>query len=226
MKAPLLVMAFLAFLTMPALAQTAVQPKDDPNLVFHNALVDLPARNGAELTVTTPAWVSGGDIPFENSDFRGNRFPGMSWSAGPAGTRSYAIILQDSGFVGSVRHRPLTLHWTLYDVPADVTNLPVGMPVTGFPPGSSYGPSAQGKSMPYMGPGPPPGPRHVYHLQVFALDKTIPIDADMSFEALTGAMKDHVLASGEIIGLGAVDPDNWPRKPRPATLSVPASAAR
>jgi para-nitrobenzyl esterase len=218
-------MAFLALLAASAFAQPAGPPKDDPNIVYHNALLDLPAKGGAELTVTTPAWVAGGDIPFENSDYRGNHFPGLEWTAGPSGTKSYAVILQDSGVVGGVRHRPLTLHWTLYDVPANVMKLPVDMPVTGFPPGASYGPSAQGKSMPFMGPGPPPGPRHVYHMQVFALDTLIPINADMTFDGLTGAMKGHVLASGEIVGLGAVDPDNWPRKPRPPTASVPASAA-
>ena len=218
----LALVAFLALLAAPAFAQGGRgAPATGP--ILHNALVDLAAKDGGQLTVTTPAFVMGADIPFENSDYRGSHFPGLTWTAGPAGTKSYAIIMQDMGAAGSSPRR-ITLHWSAYDIPPSVTTLPPEMAVTGMPAGSSYGPSAQGNSMPYMGPGPPPGVRHVYHLQVFALDTTIPIDPAMTFEALTGAMKGHVLASGEVVGLGAVDPDNWPRKPRAPTVSVPASA--
>ncbi len=57
-----------------------------------------------------------------------------------------------------------------------------------------------------MGPRTPAGPKHRYHLQVFALDTTLAAEAGTSLDTLTAAMKDHVLASGEIIGLGVVDP--------------------
>jgi Raf kinase inhibitor-like YbhB/YbcL family protein len=199
-----------------AFAQPTGPATDNPNLEFHNALIDLPSRDGAVLAVTTPAWPFGGDIPFENTHYRGDHFPGLAWTAGPAATKSYAIIMQDTGIVGTVRHRPPALHWTLYNVPAGVTSLTADMPPTGVPPGSSLGPNNLGKSQPYMGPGPPPGPRHVYHLQVFALDAMIPVDPALTIAALTEAMKDHVLASGEVIGLGAADPLAPPRPPRPA----------
>jgi phosphatidylethanolamine-binding protein (PEBP) family uncharacterized protein len=55
-----------------------------------------------------------------------------------------------------------------------------------------------------MGPKTPPGPKHRYHFQVFALDTELPADAGATYAALTTAMKDHVLASGEVIGLGRV----------------------
>ena len=43
------------------------------------AVVNFPAKSGATLTVTTPAFSSGGDIPFENTQYRGNVFPGLAW---------------------------------------------------------------------------------------------------------------------------------------------------
>jgi phosphatidylethanolamine-binding protein (PEBP) family uncharacterized protein len=55
-----------------------------------------------------------------------------------------------------------------------------------------------------MGPRTPPGPKHRYHFQIFALDTTIP--AATTYAALTAAMKDHVLASGELVGLGQAAP--------------------
>ena len=81
------------------------------------ALVNLPAKGGARVTVTTPAFKPDGDIPFENTQYRGNVFPGLAWTAGPAGTKSYAIILQDPDAM--FRGAPI-LHWTMANVPVNV----------------------------------------------------------------------------------------------------------
>jgi para-nitrobenzyl esterase len=177
-----------------------------------NALVEFPSKGNAKLAVTTPAWQDGGDIPYENTQYRGNVFPGLSWMAGPNGTKSYVVIMQDTGAI--VRGAPI-LHWTLYNIPAGVTKLPAAMPATGNPPGSSYGPNIRASAQPYMGPRTPAGPKHPYHLQVFALDQTIPADPAMTYDQLTGAMKDHILASGEVVGMGSVDPTAAPPAPRP-----------
>jgi para-nitrobenzyl esterase len=161
------------------------------------AMKVLPAQGGATLTVTSPAFKDGGDIPFENTQYKGNVFPGLSWTAGPSGTKSYAIIMQD---LDAMRQGVAILHWTMVNIPASVTKLDAGM--TAPPAGAEYGPNIRGANQPYMGPHTPPGPKHRYHLQVFALSTTIPPDATASFSGLLDAMKDHVLASGEIIGLG------------------------
>jgi len=163
------------------------------------ALKNLPAKGGAALTVTTPAFKTGGDIPFENTQYRGNIFPGLSWTAGPAGTKSYAIIMQD---LDAMRNGAPILHWTMVNIPATMTKLDAGM--TTPPAGSAYGPNIRGAAQPYTGPRTPAGPKHRYHFQVFALDLTIPAEALASYATLTAAMKDHVLASGEVVGLGQV----------------------
>jgi para-nitrobenzyl esterase len=94
------------------------------------------------------------------------------------------------------------------------TKLDPGM--TTAPTGSTHGPNIRGANQPYMGPRTPAGPKHRYHLQVFALDTTLPADAGATLDSLTAAMKDHVLASGELIGLGQVDPSAPPPAPRGA----------
>jgi para-nitrobenzyl esterase len=147
------------------------------------------------------------DIPFENTQYQGNKFPGLEWTAGPAGTRSYTIIMQDTDAM--VRGGPI-LHWTIFNIAG--TKLDPGM--TTAPTGATHGPNIRGANQPYMGPRTPAGPKHRYHLQVFALDTTLPADAGATFESLTAAMKDHVLASGELIGLGQVDPSAPPPAPR------------
>lgn len=189
----------------PAFAQ-APPPANEVGLP-QLALTSVPAKGGAKLTVTSPAFQNMGDIPFENTQYRSNTFPGLEWTAGPAGTRSYAIIMQDTDAV--IRGGPI-LHWTMFNVTG--TKLDVGM--TTAPSGATHGPNIRGANQPYMGPRTPAGPKHRYHLQVFALDTTLPADAGATLDSLTAAMKDHVLASGEIIGLGQVDPNAPPPAPR------------
>lgn len=187
------------------------------------ALKTAPAKGGAKLTVTT-AFANGADIPFEYTQYQGNTFPGLSWTAGPAGTRAYAIIMQDADLV--VRGAPI-LHWSMYNIPAGTTSLPRGMAPTANPAGSAYGPNYQGPARPYLGPRTPAGPKHRYHFEVFALDTTIPADPAITYDTILSAMKDHVLASGETIGLGQVDPNAPPAPARggPGRGAAPAAPA-
>ena len=85
----------------------------------------------------------------------------------------------------------------------------------GKPAGSEYGPNVRGDAQPYMGPRPPPGPKHHYHLQVFALDTVLNPDPAMTYDTLTGQMRDHILASGEVVGLAMADPEASLRPPPP-----------
>lgn len=198
----------------PVLAQPPAAPPRP------NALVEFPAKGGAKLEVKTAAWMDGGDIPWENTQYRFNTFPGLQWTPGPAGTKSYAVIMQDTD--GVARGAPI-LHWVLYNIPASVNLLPPGMAPTANPPGSSYGPNYRGTSQAYLGPRTPAGPKHHYHLQVFALDTAVTADPAITYDALVSQMKGHVLASGEVVGLGSVDPTAPPPPPRPA--APPAAAA-
>lgn len=195
-----IVLAALAFLGLGAAPPAALAAMPSRP----NALKELPAKG--HLTVTTPAWKDGGDIPFENTQYRGNVFPGLAWSVGPTGTKSYAIIMQDTD--ASRDGKDPILHWTMYNLPVSVTSLPAGMMPDAKPAGSSYGPNVRGTAQPYMGPHAPPGPKHHYHLQVFALDTTLKDDPAMTFDQLVGGMKGHVLADGEVVGMSQFDPQS------------------
>lgn len=194
---------FTAALLTSAVSFAQAPPPENEVGIGQLALTNIPAKGGAKLTVTSPAFRQGADIPFENTQYQGNKFPGLEWTAGPAGTRSYVIIMQDTDAM--VRNAPI-LHWTMYNISG--TKLDAGMSAP--PSGASYGPNIRGANQAYMGPRTPAGPKHRYHLQVFALDTTIPADPALTYEGLTEAMKDHVLASGEVIGLGVVDPNAPP----------------
>jgi para-nitrobenzyl esterase len=194
------VITCVAALSVAGSAAAQEPPKDPEVGIGQLALTTIPAKGGAKLTVTSPAFKHMGDIPFANTQYQGNTFPGLEWTAGPAGTKSYVIIMQDTDAM--MRGGPI-LHWTMYNIAG--TKLDAAMMAP--PSGASYGPNMRGANQAYFGPRTPAGPKHRYHFQVFALDTAITADPALTYEALTAAMKDHVLASGEIIGLGQVDPN-------------------
>jgi para-nitrobenzyl esterase len=139
-----------------------------------------------------------GRYPLREHPVSGNKFPGLEWTAGPAGTKTYVVIMQDTDIL---RNGAPILHWSMVDIPASTTKLAAGM--TDAPAGTMYGPNIRGTMQPYMGPRTPAGPKHRYHLQVFALDTSVGNESMQSYDAMLAAMKGHVLASGEIIGLGS-----------------------
>jgi para-nitrobenzyl esterase len=201
--------AALSLAAAPAMAQVHRSNPGDPDA--KTALDLMPAK--AKLTVTTPAFKNGEQIPFENTQYRTNTFPGLQWTKGPAATKSYVLIMQDNTLI--LRGAPI-LHSTLINIPASVTKLDAGMAPTANPPGSSYGPNYMGASKPYTGPRTPPGPGDDYHFEIFALDTTIPDEGKSDYAAITKAMEGHVLASGEVVGHGIADPNAPPPAPRPA----------
>jgi para-nitrobenzyl esterase len=190
-RAVAMLCALVAGVPTAALAQpAAAPPRAPPGL----ALANFPAKGGHTLAVSSPAFKNGGDIPFENTQYRGNVFPGLAWSKGPRGTRSYVAIMQDA----DVKVRGGLLHWSMYDI----TGRRLDAGLTAPPAGASFGPNMRGPNHAYMGPHTPPGAKHHYHFAVFALDETIPVDPALSYDALAAAMTGHVLASGEVVGLG------------------------
>jgi Raf kinase inhibitor-like YbhB/YbcL family protein len=197
-------------IVLPALAQSPPPLDPDPGTTL---LVTATHPAKAKLTVTTPGWKNGEDIEFRYTQYQGNAFPGLEWSKGPASTQSYAIIMQDSGMV---MHGSPILHWSMFDIPITTTKLPAGMKPEEKPAVAMYGPNYRGASEPYLGPRTPPGPKHRYHIQVLALDTVLPADfAPKSYDELIAPLKDHVVATGEVVGLGQADPSAPPPAPRP-----------
>ena len=188
----------LSTIAASALSAQAAPPKDPEVGLPQLALTNAPAKGNATLTVSTPAFKNMGDIPLENTQYQGNKFPGLEWTAGPAETKTYVVIMQDTD---ALRNGAPILHWSMADIPASMTKLPAGM--TDAPSGTMYGPNVRGTMQPYMGPRTPAGPKHRYHIQVFALDTSVGNEAMQSYDALLGALKGHVLASGEVIGLSS-----------------------
>lgn len=163
----------------------------------------LPATSQTALTVTSPSFKQSEDIPYENTQYRGNIFPGLTWTAGPAGTKAYAIVVQ-----GESLTRPgaaTSIHLTLFNIPASVTNLKAGMDKA--PAGSTYGPNVHGPNQAYAGPHTHGTAKNGYHYEVLALDAKLDLQPTVEFDTLVAAMTGHVLASGDLVGVSAKDPN-------------------
>lgn len=183
--------------TPPAAAQATPQPVPQWLFAVGHAkalAVDMISPSSqSSLTVTSPAFHDRGEIPCKNTQYCGNVFPGLDWSAGPAGTRSYVVIMQGPG-----EGMQVSLHLIVFNISTSVRHLATGM--TSPPAGASLGPNVHGLHHTYAGPHPHGGGHNEYHLQVFALDTSLHVSRSVTFVKLIAAMKRHVLADGQLVG--------------------------
>jgi Raf kinase inhibitor-like YbhB/YbcL family protein len=193
-KALTLCLASAAMAALIGAPQMAAAQAQTPTL----ATTLAPAENGGTLTVTSSAFENDGAIPDTYSQYGANQTPPLAWTAGPEGTKSYVLLVEDAGVA---RPSPI-FHWVLYNIPADVTSLPADMSKDadpGTPKGAINGLNNARRSG-YMGPRPPKG-SHPYHFEVFALDTTLSLKAEEATrDAVVTAMKGHVLAEGALVG--------------------------
>ena len=157
------------------------------------AIADPGLKAAGALRVSSPQIAPGGAIPQVYSSYGRSLSPPLHWSRGPAGTKSYALIIEDPD-AGSPT--PF-IHWMMWNVPAGVTTLAE----SAVPAGAAQGKLMFVGTVGYMGPHPPPGGPHHYHIQVFALDRALDLPDGTERAQLVGAMSGHVLASGELVGV-------------------------
>lgn len=132
--------------------------------------------------------------------------PPLSWSGGPEGTESFALICDDPDAPSPKRPAPEAwVHWVLFNIPADVTQLPRGISAEAEPekvPGARQGVNSS-SNMGYQGPAPPAGSgQHRYFFKLYALDTTLELPAGTTTKKeLLDAMSGHILAEGELMGV-------------------------
>ena len=85
------------------------------------------------MTLTTTAFTDGGTIPIQFTQAgpgvaQGEgTSPALTWANAPAGTQSFVLHMHD---MEVVRMRGLEdqVHWLVWNIPANVTSLPEGVP--------------------------------------------------------------------------------------------------
>ena len=141
------------------------------------------------LTLTSDAFATGQSIPAKYSCVGTNISPALAWNEPPAGTKSFALIVDDPDAPAGT-----WVHWVLYNIPANTHNLPENTDLRGL----SVGKNSSG-NMRYDGPCPPNG-THRYFFKLYALDSTFSLSPGATKEQVLNAMQDHILAQGELMG--------------------------
>jgi Raf kinase inhibitor-like YbhB/YbcL family protein len=164
----------------------------------------------AKLTVSSTAFKNGEAIPADYTADGRNVSPPLAWSGAPAGTREFALILDDPD---APTPQPF-VHWVIYKIPGDATGLPEAVPMGGTVKGTGVGALqgmtgfamfARGGGPPpqpgYRGPAPPSGKPHRYTFKVYALNAPLDAKEGMTKDDLLKAMEGQIIGQGEIVGL-------------------------
>jgi Raf kinase inhibitor-like YbhB/YbcL family protein len=147
-----------------------------------------------QIQITSPAFEDGGMIPQQYACDGDNISPPLSWGSVPEGTKSIALIVDDPDAPGGT-----FVHWVLYDLPAEVQDLPEDLPPDkAFPVGGKQGINSTSR-LGYTGPCPPRG-THRYFFRLYALDTMTNLPAGETREKLREAMEGHILAQGQLMG--------------------------
>jgi Raf kinase inhibitor-like YbhB/YbcL family protein len=160
----------------------------------------LTADAPLDMSVTSPEF-TGGVIPAQFTCYGSGESPPIFWSGAPPGTRSLALIVDDSLAPISPR-----VYWIVFDIGADTTDLQIGPPTTGapghraaaltLPPGARVATNSAGIAG-YTPPCPVGGP-HGYRFSVYALNtsfgSSLPNDARL-LQAWT-TIAAHVIGRG------------------------------
>lgn len=149
-------------------------------------------------SLTSPAFQPNGAIPKEYTCDGEDLAPPLEWSGAPAGTKSFALIIDDPDAPDPKAPKTTWVHWVVYDIPASVTRLPEGATAKDLPAGTREGVN-DWKRAGYGGPCPPIG-RHRYFHKLYALDALLGDQGRPAKAALEQAMQGHVLEKAELVG--------------------------
>lgn len=153
-------------------------------------------QGGATMTlkVTSTAFEEGGMIPAKYTADGQDISPPLAWSQVPEGTRSVAIINDDPD-------APMGtwVHWLVWNIPPDVTSLDENVPPDKVLANGACQGTTDFRRVGYGGPAPPSGV-HRYFFKVYALDTVLNLPPATVKSQLEAAMKDHILAQGQLVG--------------------------
>jgi len=142
------------------------------------------------LSITSPAFSHQGMIPSKHTCDGADVNPPLSFASIPEKSKSLALIVDDPD-------APMGtwVHWVAWNIGPGIKEIPENS----VPQGTLQG-TNDFKKQSYGGPCPPSG-THRYFFKLYALDASLPLKAGATKAQLEEAMKGHVLAQAELVGL-------------------------
>ena len=149
------------------------------------------------LVLSCPAFCAETQIPRRHTADGLDLSPALAWSGAPAGTRSFAVVVEDPDAPGGTRP---WVHWVLYDVPGARQGLPEGIVrARNLEDGAKQGTNDFGR-IGYGGPAPPAGRTHRYFIRLYALDAALRLGPGARAADLKATLSAHLLDRAERFG--------------------------
>ncbi len=142
------------------------------------------------MEIKSPEFKNGGPIPVKFTCDGEDISPPLAISGVPGGAKSLALIMDDPDAPGGT-----WVHWVVWNIEPDTDEIGEGE----LPFSSAEGVTSA-KTRGDHGPCPPQG-KHRYFFKLFALDTALEISEDTDRGGLEEAMKGHVMAEAELMGI-------------------------
>jgi len=152
--------------------------------------------------VTSNDFPADGDIPVSFTCKGSGLSPELSWKGSPANVKSYALVVSDFDVPSPNFAFTSFTHWIVYNIAANQQTIRSAIKAAELrQAGMAVGTNSSGERA-YKPPCPPFG-NHRYEFRVYALDVAHLQPASDEGAALLEAMRGHILAYGELVGLFA-----------------------
>ena len=147
------------------------------------------------MKITSSEFMGGRRIPEKFTADAQNINPDLTISEIPENTKTLTLIVDDPDAQRIVGYT--WIHWIIFNIPVNNKEVVIEQnSIPGTPGESTY------KKTEYDGPNPPAGSgTHHYHFKAYALDTRLNLGNMAKPEEIESAMKDHILAKTELIGL-------------------------
>ena len=146
------------------------------------------------LSLSSTAFKEGDKIPVKYTCDGQDISPPLAWGDPPQRTQAFVLIVDDPDAPGGA-----FTHWVLFNLPASARQLGEGIPQERLQNGTLQGKNDFGR-IGYGGPCPPRGTAHRYRFTLYALDKPLDSKPGASKKQVLDAMKEHILAQGQLTG--------------------------
>jgi Raf kinase inhibitor-like YbhB/YbcL family protein len=144
----------------------------------------------ATLKISSSAFAHNGSIPSKYTCDGADVSPPLAIESVPPEVKSLVLIVDDPDApVGT------WVHWVVWNISPATKEIKENS----VPPGASQG-MTDFRKQKYGGPCPPSG-THRYFFKLYALDSLLTLSSNSTKATVEGAMKGHILAQTELIGL-------------------------